>query len=327
MGSLTSRPETWDMVAPAFRMKYWELQERGIKGGTSKTYTTNMLNYWDTMRKLNIPNALSLQLPIDSALTNVYLIHSINFKKKHNAWSTMRGKLRAIDYFVQSAGLRQCWWKDAALFTAKQFIKTKHLNECSNTLAVTTDIVKKILNQTLKYKVYLNQLESTQLAMTESTSNDQTRAGWYIWGMTVPFMTTLGHKQSECWRNHDIRYDGYWIWLNDVTTFYVNKKTGRIREQKIGPDRQWEIHQLRVRLRHSKNRKTAQHMFLRISNLHAQTNWETKIKMETLEDLTKGRQGLHVWTDQGRWHTETQQSERENEETSSSSSRHFTGTT
>ena len=272
MRSLTSRPEIWNMVPPEYRLKYWEMQDGGVKSGTSKTYTNNMLNYWGTMRKLNIPDSLSLALPIDSTLINIYLIHCINFRKKPNVWSTVRGKLRAIDYFAQIAGVRQCWWKDAALFAAKQYIKNKHPNEGSNTLPVTADIMKKVLIQTLEEKVYLKKdikgLKAKKWAMTESTCNSRTRARWYIWVMGVLFMTILGLRQSECWRNHDQRYTGYGIWMSDITTYYINKKTKKIREGKSGMGDQWEIHHLRVRLRHTKNRKTGQHVFLRIGRTY-----------------------------------------------------------
>ena len=51
-----------------------------------------------------------------------------------------------MDYVAQIAGVRKCWWKDAVLFAAKQYIRNNHPNEGSNTLPDTSNMCK-IINR------------------------------------------------------------------------------------------------------------------------------------------------------------------------------------
>jgi len=289
----------WTQIPGAYFTNFLECCDGGISSGTWKKYTSGMVDYWKTMRKLNIPDVTALFFPTHDTLLQIYLIDCAKIREKKNCWDTCRGKLRAIDFWAQLAGITQDWTKNSSLFTTKHYLSRKHPGKGSDTLPVTADVLRNVLGATLRECVYTDITSgqrkdtATRWKYSPKVVNTEAARRWYVWTMGMLCQTIIGLRGAECFEYEDKKhYLGYGIQLRDVTAIWASASTQKLTEKPSGKAKDWKLHHLRIELRHTKCGRTNNNALLRIGRTYR--SLDPAVLIYELKELQRsGWHGLH----------------------------------
>ncbi len=159
----------------------------GIRESSNSKYLDNFCEFYKTMRKLNIPSHYLFTFPLQDVIIQIYMIDCLMVRKSVNCWSTMRYKLRALDYVAQLCNVRRSWSENPCLSPFIAYGKKRNPGKGSNTSPVTADILIKIVEYILEVKVYANlqlthieeELKQKWCSFRKNWSN-QIRLLWYM---------------------------------------------------------------------------------------------------------------------------------------------------
>ncbi len=261
-------------------IEYREAQLEFDRGGAGKSsvmkYFGNVMGFWKTMRRIGIDDKWTLGIPTDPNVLIIYMIDCAKIREKPNVWDTMRGKLRAIDFYAQSGGVIQHWNENVLLAPAVAWYKANRKGNGSDTVPILARTLKKILRHTMRTKVYFRRKNRTNEQLDEVTAlriealkmpkkwGSRKQLKWYLWAMSVLFVTVLGLRGAECLRQSKKEYKGYGIQMRDVVFIHENANGGKLIVGDQEKPRRERLHHIRVELRFSKTAKEGKSVFLRI---------------------------------------------------------------
>ena len=170
-----------------YRQTAYRMFDGGVKPPSHDTYTRNFMEYWRTMYRIGVPDHHALYFPTRDAVLQIYIVNCAAIRQPVNTWTTIRGKLRAIDYAAQRAGKHQEWANNPALFALCQYAKQRNKGQGSDTIPIGARIVINIFEYVLATKVY-HELDMTpdermlrrQRLTFQKIWTDPERLKWYI---------------------------------------------------------------------------------------------------------------------------------------------------
>ncbi len=259
------------MVDPQHKQIYIMTLGAGVKSPSHTKYIQNFCEFWKTCRKKRIPEYLIWKFPSDDVVLSVYIIDCCFLRDKLNVFSTVRLKLRSIDYVAQLCGIQQSWSDNPALWTLTNFCKRRFPGKGSDTLPVGAKLVIQIINYVLnKYVYYGIQLNSdardlkNKWLIWDVIWQDPKRLYWYLWSMSILTVGVTGLRGAECYENPDKQYNGYGLLLTDITFYWKNMYTTGIYKSNQFSLAYDSLHHVRIRLRHSKSGTINKSVYLRI---------------------------------------------------------------
>ena len=277
--SLQFTNDIWEKVAPIYKQSLYKALGGGIKITSDTTYTDNFIEYWRTCRRLGIPDILVWTFPICDAVIQIYIIDCIMVRKRINVWSTMKLKLRSIDYVVQLTGIHQSWSDNPAFKSLVKYAKKTNPGQGSDTLPVTAALLRQIVQYILDHKVYndliLNDHQKVlrdQWRCFKAIWKNKKRWFWYLLAISFLIVGILGLRGCECYENPKVVYNGYGLWLSDLT-FYWKKGNNCLKliinNKEFAPH---NLHHIRFRLRNTKTGQKGKPVYLRMGRTFKETD-------------------------------------------------------
>ncbi len=101
----------------------------GIRESSNSKYLDNFCEFYKTMRKLNIPSHYLFTFPLQDVIIQIYMIDCLMVRKSVNCWSTMRYKLRALDYVAQLSKTHQSWSENPCLIPFIAYMVKREIRE------------------------------------------------------------------------------------------------------------------------------------------------------------------------------------------------------
>lgn len=265
----------WKDVPAVYKQVMYTMLSGGIKASSHGKYMQNYLEFWRTMRRLGISDELVFAFPIEDTILQIYIINCCIIRKRKNVYGTIRGKLRAIDYIAQLAGKKQSWSENPALFAMIAHVKKRNPNKGSDTLPITASVLVQVIEYIMATKVYADlQLSADKASKARRwLSFDDIwlcseKLRWYVYAISVLTLGVLGLRGAECYENSDKQYEGYGLYVGDVTTFWRNPHTKTVYESNEYSEAVEHIHHVRFELRNSKTACVGSSVFLRMGRTH-----------------------------------------------------------
>ena len=265
----------WTKMPPMYKQLLYVMLSGGVKSSSHGTYMRNFLEFWRTMRRLRIRDELIFRFPIADAVLQMYVIDCAMVRPKKNVYGTIRGKLRAIDYVVQLAGKRQAWCENPALYTIMQYVKRRNPNLGSDTLPVSGKMMLEVISFIMVSKVYhdleLSEMEqgmARRWISFEKVWRDKIRLHWYVYAVSILTLGCLGLRGAECFENSAAVYEGYGLFVSDITVICKNPFTNRMYESSEYVSDTDKIHHICFKLRNSKTASVGRNTYLRMGRTH-----------------------------------------------------------
>ena len=212
--------------------------------------------------RIGIPDKFTLQMPTLTVLLEIYIVDCAAgiSRPEPNCWDTIRNKLRGIDYVVALCGYKQSWSRNPALYQLTQHAKRKNKSKGSSTVAVTTKMMKEIIEYILEEKVYknlqLNKEEQVKAKRWRSFAKiwrDEKRWYWYVYAVALIILASLGLRGCEVYQHNKKEFKGYGLQMRDLRFWWKESEftKGVFELSKAGEDERM-LHSVQVILRHSK---------------------------------------------------------------------------
>ena len=240
----------------------------GVKDSTEHRYYKNFMEFWKTMRKLDVSDKETWTFPSDEFILQLYVVDCAMMRNKTNSWDTIRYKLRAIDYIAQLCGKKQEWSKNPALYAVVKYCKNKCKGKGSDTIPITTEKVKRILNHTIRRKITNKRIDKGRLKRNWEIDNveilEKEEKLWYEWSIAIAMAFTTGLRGAEQYKNEDKHMMNYGIKLGDIQWIWRGK-TRRFNSSKFTKNTK-NLECMVISLRNSKTKKTDETIRIAIGN-------------------------------------------------------------
>ena len=183
----------------------------GVKDSTDSRYIKGFREFWNTMRRLNVPDHIVWTFPTPEWILQVYIVDCAMIRDPPNTYDTIRGKLRAIDYIAQICGVIQCYCTSPGLTSQIKFCKKQRKGKGSDTIPITIERLKRIIDYILEEKLLKNRnwCSSERCLLTsgwrvfEIESLNEKENKWYQVCVIVVLAVTLGLRGAEQLFNMD----------------------------------------------------------------------------------------------------------------------------
>ena len=218
----------WDMMPESYLITYFEQLDGGIKDGTKKTYLQHCIDYWKTTRELGIDDRLAFRFPIADPILICYVLNCGSFRKNRNCYTTVRGKLRAVDWLAGLCRCPQSWSDNLALLPSMDYLKRTNPGEGSDTLPCTRKEFKKIITYILRKMIKglkVSAMERQRLERFHSIDairRNKVKWLWYSWMVGIITTQITGCRGAEVFQNSSEEYIEYGIKIEHVQPRYKN---------------------------------------------------------------------------------------------------------
>ena len=233
----------------------------GVKDSTDSRYVKGFQEFWNTMRRLNIPDEIVWTFPTPEWVLQVYIVDCAMIRDPPNTYDTIRGKLRSIDYIGQICGFKQQYSICPGLTAQIKYCKKLRKGGGSNTIPITIERLKMIIEYILEEKILKSQEWGkcekeflwTYWRVYEIGGMSEIGVKWYQVCTIVIVAVTLGLRGAEQLHNLNEEWRDYGIRLGDIKFVWesINKK--KIRSTKYFKNTE-KLLALELRLRNSKTK-------------------------------------------------------------------------
>ena len=212
----------WFKLSEEYLEWYLDQLAGGVKDGTHHTYLNNAKDLWKTTRRLGIDDALLFSLPTISDILIVWIVDCNKIRNPPNTYTTIRGKMRAWDYFAQLCRVQQDWKQNLSLIPCLAYSRRTNPGKGSDTLPVTRDIFKSILNvayQMVTKGAVIDKMEEPRRQKWMSLHairHDQRRWKQYGWIVGVLLVQCTGARGCEVFPNADKNYKDYGVRMKHI---------------------------------------------------------------------------------------------------------------
>ena len=251
----------WSSLPEEYGLAFQEMLKGGVKDSTDSRYVKGFQEFWNTMRRLNIPDEVVWTFPTPEWVLQVYIVDCAMIRDPPNTYDTIRGKLRSVDYIGQICGFKQQYSICPGLTAQIKYCKKLRKGGGSNTIPITIERLKMIIEFILEEKI----LKSQKFGKSEGEflwSNwrvyelsDLSMNGikWYQVCTIVIVAVTLGLRGAEQLHNLQEEWKDYGIRLGDIKFVWEGINNKKIRSTKYFKNTE-RLLAMEVKLRNSKTK-------------------------------------------------------------------------
>ena len=212
----------------------------GVKDSTDSRYVKGFQEFWNTMRRLNIPDDIVWTFPTPEWVLQVYIVDCAMIRDPPNTYDTIRGKLRSIDYIGQICGFKQQYSICPGLTAQIKYCKKLRKGGGSNTIPITIERLKRIIEYILEEKILKSQNWGkseqeflwTNWRVYELGGISENGVKWYQVCTIVIVAVTLGLRGAEQLHNLNEEWREYGIRLGDIKFVWEGNNNKKIRSTK-----------------------------------------------------------------------------------------------
>ena len=235
-----SKAGQWNLFPEEYGLAFQEMLKGGVKDSTDSRYIKGFREFWNTMRRLRVPDHIVWTFPTPEWILQVYIVDCAMIRDPPNTYDTIRGKLRAIDYIAQICGVIQCYCTSPGLTSQIKFCKKQRKGKGSDTIPITIERLKRIIEYILEEKLLKNRnwCSSERCLLTsgwrvfEIESLNEKENKWYQVCVIVVLAVTLGLRGAEQLYNMDKEWKEYGIKLCDIKFAWKGSGNKKIRTSK-----------------------------------------------------------------------------------------------
>ena len=237
-----------------------EMKKGGVKDSTNMRYIKNFAEYWKTLRNLGISDEEIWSFPTDEWLLQAYIVDCAVVRQRTNTYDTIRNKLRAVDYIAQCIGVKQEYHTSPALDAVIKHCKKRNKGKGSNTIPITIERSKLIIQHILRNKIAINKLDewdkksiSNHWSIYNLNTLNKEEIEWYQMCIIIIMAITLGLRGAEQLKNEEKEWKDYGIKLKDIKWIWKNKEGRKFTSSKYTKNH-GNLETMELRLRNSKTK-------------------------------------------------------------------------
>ena len=230
----TTDTQFWMRLPVGYLAAKFEQLTGGVKLGTHRTYMGNVKDYWQTMRKLQIHDSMTFAFPVRSAQIEAWIIDCNQLRTKPNCYTTVRGKMCALDYVVKLSGHYQDWKTNPRLVPSIEWTRKMRPGKGSDTLPVLRADFRDIMMVAIKSLAKGLQLSIPDrqrlicLRNTSSIKQNPHKFKEYAWIVAILVTQLTGCRGSELFPNSQKGYEDYGVRMKHIRPIFKGPKIDNV---------------------------------------------------------------------------------------------------